>query len=89
MDGNHQLLVGNGVTERKYTRYRGYDYDVAALKQRGGRAVTELVYLVVDESVLFDIYILAGHVCLGLIVVVVGNEIFDRVFGEKLAEFGA
>ena len=51
--------------------------------------MAELVDLVVDEGVLFDIDILARDVRLGLVVVVVRDEIFHRVVREKFPEFGA
>ena len=42
---------------------------------------------VVDGRVLFNIGVRMGDVGLRLIVIIVGNEVFHRVFGEKLAEF--
>ena len=42
----------------------------------------------VDRAVFFDEQIAAGHIGFGLVIVVVGNEIFHRVFGEELAHFG-
>ena len=58
--------------------------------RRSKRAeVAELVDLVVDEGVLFDVHILAGDVGLGLVVIVVGDEVLDGVVGEEFAELGA
>ena len=42
----------------------------------------------VDRAVFFDEQVAAGHIGFGLVIVVVGDEIFHRVFGEKLAHFG-
>ena len=62
----------------------GYDYHVAAAGQQGGSgAQTQFLYFVVDAQVFFDICIGAGNICLRLIVVVVGDEIFDRVVGKE------
>ena len=42
----------------------------------------------VDRAVFFDEQIAAGHIGFGLVIVVVGDEIFHCVFGEKFAHFG-
>ena len=54
---------------------------------RGG--VTQLVDLFVDVGVLGDVGVGAGDVGLGLVVVVVGDEVLDGVLGEELLELGA
>ena len=51
--------------------------------------MTKLVDIVVDQRVLLDIHIFARDVRLGLVVIVVGNEIPHRVVGEELAHLGA
>ena len=51
--------------------------------------MAQLVDLVVDGGVLLDVGVRLGDVGLGLVVVVVGDEILHRVMGEKLPEFGA
>ncbi len=40
------------------------------------------------ELVLFDVRVGLGDVGLGLVVVVVGHEVLDRVVGQQLAELG-
>ena len=45
--------------------------------------MTELIDLVVDERILLDIHILAGDIGLGLVIIVIGHEIFDRRIGEE------
>ena len=59
---------------------------VAALEEgaRGGEA--ELVQLLVDGGFLLDVEVAGGNVGFGLVVVVVGNEVFDGVVGEELLE---
>ena len=84
-----QLLILGRVAQAVDTGHAGDNNHVAPLKQRTGRAVAEFVDLVVDHRVLFDIDILARDIRLGLIIVIVGNKIFDRVIREKLAELGA
>ena len=45
--------------------------------------------LVVDGAVLFDKGVRVGDIGLGLVVVVIGDEILHRVFREKLLELAA
>ena len=68
-------------------RDAGHDEHVAPLQQRAGGAVAQLVDVVVDRGVLLDEGVGLREVGLGLIVIVVGNEIFDGVVGEKPLEF--
>ena len=65
---------------------RGDDDDVVALQQRPGGRVAHPVDLLVDLAFLLDIGVGAGDVGLGLVVVVVGDEVFDRVLGEEALE---
>ena len=48
--------------------------------------MTQPIDLVVDRRVLLDVGVARGHVRLGLVVVVVRNEVLDSVVGEELAE---
>ncbi len=57
--------------------------------KRRGRRVAQPVDLVVDRGVLLDVEVLSRHVGLGLVVVVVGDEVLDHVVGEELAELVA
>lgn len=50
--------------------------------------MAELVYLVVYSGILFDIGISGRNIGFRLIVVIVRDEIFYRVFREKLSELG-
>ena len=68
---------------------RGDDDHVAAGEERRRRGVAEAVDLVVDRGVLLDVEVLSRDVGLGLVVVVVGDEVLDRVVGEELAELVA
>ena len=52
--------------------------------RRGG--VPEPIDLVVDRGVLLDVGVGLGDVGLGLVVVVVGDEVLHPVLGEELAE---
>ena len=65
------------------------DHRVAPLQQvRGGR-MPQPVDVVVPGRVLLDVEVGLGHVRLGLVVVVVRDEVLDRVRREELAELVA
>ena len=50
--------------------------------------MAQAVNLVVDGTVLLNIGVCGRDISLGLIVVVVGDEIFYRIIGEKAAHLG-
>ncbi len=61
------------------------DHDgVATGQERGGGRVTQPVDLVVDRAVLLDEGVARRDVRLGLVVVVVADEVLDTVVGEEL-----
>ena len=63
-----------------------HDHRVLALEQRLGRRQPHLLDVLVDARVLLDVEVARGDVGLGLVVVVVRDEVLDRVLGEELAE---
>ncbi len=65
---------------------RGDDDDVVALQDRAGGRVAHPVDLLVDRGILLDVGVGARDVGLGLVVVVVADEVLDRVVGEERAE---
>ncbi len=85
----HVHLVGLGRAEAVDAGHRGDHDHVAAGEHRGGRGVAQPVDLLVDRRVLLDVEVAARHVGLGLVVVVVGHEVLDRVVGEERAELVA
>ena len=85
---NHALVI-LGLAETVDAGDGGDDQHVAALEQRAGGGVAQLVDLLVDVRLLGDVGVGAGDVRLRLVVVVVGNEVLDRVVGEEVAELGA
>ena len=44
------------------------------------------MYLLVDIGVLLDVGIGPGKIGLGLVVVIVGDKVFDGIVGKELAE---
>jgi len=67
----------------------GDDDDVTAREERLGRGMAEPVDLLVYVRVLLDVSVRRGDVRLRLVVVVIGDEILDAVFGKELPELGA
>ena len=48
--------------------------------------MAQLVYLVINGGILFNIGIGSGNVGLRLIIVIIGDKIFHRILGEKFTE---
>ena len=85
--GQDHLVVFARITDTVNGRHRGHNHHIAPLHQRLGARQAHLLDMLVDRRVLFDEQIALRHVSLGLIVIVVTDEIFDRVLREKFAEF--
>ena len=56
-------------------------------EERSRGAQAELVDFLIDSHILLDVRVGGGQVSLGLIVVVVGNEVLDGVLREEGLEF--
>ncbi len=78
--------VGLDRADTVDARHRRDDDDVVALQQRPRRRMAHAVDLLVDRGILLDIGVGARHVGFGLVVVVIADEIFDRVVGEETLE---
>ena len=65
----------------------GDDDHVVALQERAGGRVPHPVDLLVHRGFLLDISVGARDIGLGLVIVVIGDEILDRVVGEEALEF--
>ena len=90
-DAEHHglLLVLDRRADAVDARDRGDDEDVLAREERSRRRVAEAVDVVVDGRVLLDVEIRLRDVRLRLVVVVVGDEVLDRVLRQELAELVA
>ena len=75
--------VGLGRADAVDAGDRGDDDHVVAFQQRPGRRVAHPVDLLVDLRFLLDIGVGARDVGLRLVVVVVGDEVFDRVLRKE------
>ncbi len=81
-----QLVIGFRGAEAVDAGDAGHDQDVVARQQRVGGGVAEPIDLVVDRGILLDIGIARGHICLGLVVIVIADEELDRILREQLLE---
>ena len=81
----HHAVIRRRIAEAVDRRHRRDDDDVAALEQRLRGGQPHLLDVAVDRRVLLDVRVARGHVRLGLVVVVVRDEVLDRVVREELA----
>ena len=88
-DRHHHGLILLRVTKGVDTRNAGNDNNVTAFSDSGGSGMSELIYLVINGAVLFDINVLARHIGFRLIIVIVGHEIFHGIVRKKLLELRA
>ena len=78
--------IGLDRADTVNARHAGHDDHVVALDQRAGRGVAHAVDLLVHRRILLDIGVGARDIGLGLVVVVIGDEILDRVVREEALE---
>ena len=75
--------IGLGRADAIDAGDRGDDDHVAPLEQRPGGRMAHAVDLLVDRAFLLDIGVGPRHIGLGLVVVVIGDEILHRVLGKE------
>ena len=85
---NHIFII-HRISDRIDTGNRSHDNNISALRQSGSGRVAQLVYLVIDSRILFDISICGGYICLRLIIIIVGHKILNGVVRKKLSELTA
>ena len=81
---DHAVVVDR-VADPVDAGHRGHDHRVGTLQQRLGRRQPHLLDVLVDARVLLDVQVARRDVGLGLVVIVVGDEVLHRVLGEELA----
>ena len=89
LEQHHVAVVGLRRAHAEDRRHRRHDDHVAPAEQRRRRRVAQAVDLLVDRRVLLDVEVLGRDVGLGLVVVVVRDEVLDGVVGEERAELVA
>ena len=83
---HHHLVVGLGLADTVDRRHRGDDDHIAPLQYAFGARQTHLLNVLINCRVFLDKQIALRHISLGLVVVVITDEILHRVVREKLAE---
>ncbi len=81
---DHAVVVDR-IADPVDAGYRCDDHSVGALEQRFGRRQPHLLDVLVDARVLLDIQVAGRDIGLGLIVVVVGDEVLHRIVGKELS----
>ena len=84
---DHAVVI-HRVADTVDGRDGGDDHAVLPLQHRLGGRQTHLLDLLVDAGILLDIHVARRHIGLGLVIVVIGNEILHRVLGKELAHLG-
>ena len=83
LQGEGHGRIGLDRTDAVDAGHGGHDDDVVALQQGAGGRMAHAVDLLVDGAFFLDIGVGPRHIGLGLVVIVVGDEIFDGVVGEE------
>ncbi len=84
---DHAVVLGR-IADAVDRRHRRHDHAVRALEDRLRRRQAHLLDVLVDRAVLLDVEVARRNVRLGLVIVVVRDEVLDRVVRKELAEFG-
>ena len=87
LNEQHQALEAFRITQPVDAGHAGDDYHVVTGDEIGRRLQAQAIDIFVDRGVLLDIRVGRGQVGLGLVVVIVGNEVPDGVMREVGAEF--
>ena len=82
---NHAVIIDR-VADTVNRRHGAHNQHIASLEQTFGRRQTHLFDVFIDRRIFFNEQITRRHIRFGLIVVVVGDEIFHRVLGKKFAK---
>ncbi len=86
LEGDHPVDVLLRGAEAVDAGHGGDDDHVAPGEERVGRGVAQPLHLLVDRGVLLDVGVRLRYVRLGLVVVVVRDEVLDGVVRQELAE---
>ena len=86
LEHHQHAVIGLGRSQAVDAGDRSDHDDVAALEERARGAHAQSVQLIVDRRFLLDIGVRGRQVGFGLVIVVVADEILDRVLREEVAE---
>ncbi len=84
--GHHQLAILDRIAQPVDGAHGGDDDHVLPLHQARRGAEPKALDVLVDRGVLLDVHVGGRDVGLGLVVVVVADEVLDRVPGQELAQ---
>ena len=84
--GDHHALIVNRVTQAIQTADRRNHDHISAFEKRRCGTMTQPVNFFVDGGILFDVGICMSNVGFRLVVIVIGNEILNRIIGEEFPE---
>ena len=85
---HHHRPVVVGRTEAVDARYARHHHHVAAADEGAGGREPQSVDLLVDRGILLNVDVALRNVGLGLVVVVVADEVVDGVVREEVAKLG-
>ncbi len=88
VDEHGHAGVVHGAADTVDARHRRHHDDVAARQQGRGGRMAQLLHLLVDGGILLDEGVRGGHIGLGLVVVVVADEVHHGVVGEEFLQLG-
>ena len=83
---HHHAVVALGLADAVDGRHGSHHDHVAPLQDALGATQAHLLDVLIDRAVFFYEQVALRHIGLGLVIVVVTDEIFDRVLRKKLAE---
>ncbi|MPN42075.1 hypothetical protein SDC9_189631 [bioreactor metagenome] len=86
--GQDHLVVLVPVADAVDARHRRDDHAVPSFKQALGRGEPHLLDVLVNRRILLDEQVARRNVGLGLVIVVIGNEVLDRIFRQEFAKLG-
>jgi hypothetical protein len=86
LEVQHHAQIGAGVAQAVDRRHRGDDDGIRPLQQGLGGGEPHLLDVLVDGCVLLDIGVGRRNVGLGLVIVVVGDEVLHGVARKELAK---
>ena len=79
----HHAQVGTRVPQAVDGRHRGHQHRVTPFQQGLGGRQAHLLDVLVDGGIFLNKGIRGGHIGLGLVVVIIGNEVFHRIVREE------
>ena len=87
--GNDHAFIINRVAQAVKAADRGNHDHIPTLKQRRGGTMAQTVDLLIHRGIFLNIGISVGDIGFRLVVIIIGNKIFNRVIGEEFTELRA